>query len=202
MMDDALIIFIKNPVEGTVKTRLAKDIGNSQALMIYKYLLAHTRNISCSIQANRLLFYADALPIRDEWLENDFAKLLQTGEDLGSRMFNAFQTAANKGNSRIIIIGSDCIQLTAELITKAFSELQTHDFVIGPAKDGGYYLLGMKCPEKRLFKNKRWSTHTVFNDTIADIKAMSKSVFVLPLLSDIDTFADLNKELLDLISIP
>jgi len=200
-MDNALIIFIKNPVEGKVKTRLAKDIGHTQSLIIYKYLLAHTRNISSSVSANRLLFY-DARPVRDEWPENDFEKFSQSGENLGSRMFNAFQTAANKGNKRMIIIGSDCIQLTSKLIKDAFNKLERHDFVIGPAKDGGYYLIGMKYPEERLFINKRWSTHTVFSDTLKDIKEMSKTVSVLPVLSDIDIFADLNRELLDLIIIP
>ena len=202
MMNDALIIFIKNPVEGKVKTRLAKDIGNVQALKIYNYLLAHTRNISCSIQASRLLYYADVLPEQDEWPAEDFEKLLQNGEDLGARMFDAFRTAAKKGNSRIVIIGSDCIDLTPELINEAFNELESHDFVIGPAKDGGYYLLGMKYLEEKVFKNKQWSTYTVFNDTIADIEMMSKSVFVLPVLSDVDTIADLNKELLNLVMIP
>lgn len=198
-MDNALIIFIKNPVEGNVKTRLAKDIGHPHALMIYKYLLAHTRNISSCVPANRLLFYDDR-PVRDEWSEYKFEKFSQSGENLGSRMFNAFQTAATKKNNRIIIVGSDCIQLTAELINTAFNYLEHNDFVIGPAKDGGYYLLGMKYPEERLFINKRWSTHTVFSDTLQDIKEMSKTVSVLPVLSDIDTSADLNKELLDLIT--
>lgn len=201
-MENALIIFIKNPVEGNVKTRLAKDIGHPKALTIYKYLLAYTRKLSSSVQANRLLFYDNEVAVGDEWAESNFKKFPQTGEDLGSRMFNAFQTAESKGNRNIIIIGSDCIQLTSELIKHAFSELERHDFVIGPAKDGGYYLLGMKYPEIRVFENKRWSTSTVFTDTLKDIKGLSKTVFVLPELTDIDTLADLDRELLNLIIVP
>lgn len=201
-MDKALIIFIKNAKAGKVKTRLAKDIGDKNALTVYKHLLTHTRQISCLVKANRFLFYADAVPLQDEWPETHFQKLEQQGNDLGLRMLHAFQTSFAEKNKRVIIIGSDCMELSPDLIEKAFFELKNHDFVIGPAKDGGYYLLGMKYPEEKIFQNKAWSTESVFNDTMADIEDLSKSVFALPLLSDVDTLADLNQELKNLINIP
>ena len=196
----SLIIFVKNPEAGKVKTRLAKDIGESNTLTVYKHLLGHTRQISSLVNAKRLLFYADKISWRDEWPEKHFNKFVQQGEDLGLRMLHAFQTSFKQGNNLTIIIGSDCIDLSPDLIEKAFLELQTHDFVVGPAKDGGYYLLGMKYPEEKVFKNKAWSTGTVCNDTISDIKSLSKTFYLLNLLSDVDTIADMNEELRTLIN--
>lgn len=201
-MDKAFIIFIKNPEAGKVKTRLAKDIGETNALTIYNYLLTHTRQISTLVEANRLLFYDESISLEDDWPESKFQKLVQCGDDLGLRMLEAFKIAAAQGNNRLIIIGSDCIELDSDLVEQAFIELENHDFVIGPAKDGGYYLLGMNYPEERVFKNKRWSTDTVYKDTLADIESLSKTVFVLPLLSDIDILSDLNQELINLIDLP
>ena len=197
-MDRALIIFIKNPETGKVKTRLAKDIGNENALTIYKHLLAHTRKIAIEVKANRFLFYAEKISQRDEWPETDFKKFVQQGDDLGLRMFNAFEKAF-LNSQKVIIIGSDCAELTPDIIEKAFLELNNHDFVIGPAKDGGYYLLGMKVTEHRLFQNKNWSTQTIAADTLKDISDLNKTCYILPQLSDIDTIEDLTTDLKNLI---
>ena len=199
-MDRALIIFIKNPEAGKVKTRLAKDVGNENALTIYKHLLAHTCKIAIEVKANRLLFYADKIPLRDDWSETNFQKFVQQGGDLGLRMLNAFEKAF-LNSQKVIIIGSDCIELNSEFTEIAFDKLKTHDFVIGPANDGGYYLLGMKYAEQSFFQGKAWSTSTVFGDTVADISNLSKSLFILPLLSDVDTIADLSPELKILINL-
>ena len=197
-MDRALIIFIKNPEAGKVKTRLAKDIGNENALTIYKHLLAHTRKIAIEVKANRFLFYAEKISQRDDWPETDFKKFVQQGDDLGLRMLNAFEKAF-LNSQKVIIIGSDCMDLTPDVIEKAFLELNNHDFVIGPAKDGGYYLLGMKVTEHRLFQNKNWSTQTIAADTLKDISDLNKTCYILPQLSDIDTIEDLTTDLKNLI---
>ena len=199
-MDRALIIFIKNPEAGKVKTRLAKDIGNENALTIYKHLLAHTRKIAIGVKANRHLFYDDSISLKDDWPEIDFKKFVQQGDDLGLRMFNAFEKAF-LNSQKVIIIGSDCMELTPDIIEKAFLELNNHDFVIGPANDGGYYLLGMKYTEQSFFQGKAWSTDSVYRDTVANISNLSKSLFILPLLSDVDTIADLSPELKILINL-
>ena len=197
-MDRALIIFIKNPEAGKVKTRLAKDIGNEDALTIYKHLLAHTRKIAIEVKAKRFLFYAEKISQRDDWPETDFKKFVQQGDDLGLRMLNAFEKAF-LNSQKVIIIGSDCMELTPDVIEKAFLELNNHDFVIGPAKDGGYYLLGMKVTEHRLFQNKNWSTQTIAADTLKDISDLNKTCYILPQLSDIDTIEDLTTDLKNLI---
>ncbi|MBC7892133.1 MAG: glycosyltransferase, partial [Sphingobacteriaceae bacterium] len=96
-----------------------------------------------------------------------------------------------------VIIGTDCPDLSADLLTNAFSALETHEFVLGPALDGGYYLLGMRVLEESLFQNKTWSTDSVLRDTLEDIRALGKTVHLLPTLSDVDTPADLPAELLN-----
>jgi rSAM/selenodomain-associated transferase 1 len=198
-MDRALIIFIKNPEAGTVKTRLAKAIGSAKALAVYNYLLDHTRRISRTTKADRLLYYSDFIPVADNWSSKEFEKYLQCGDDLGTRMGSAFQQAFSKGYRRVIIIGSDCLELDENLISKAFDKLSTYDFVIGPANDGGYYMLGMNSSYPELFKNKVWSTETVFDQTTSQIQSWSKTIYILSKLSDVDTVTDMNEELLTLL---
>ncbi|WP_026898057.1 TIGR04282 family arsenosugar biosynthesis glycosyltransferase [Daejeonella oryzae] len=196
---EALIIFIKNPLEGKVKTRLAVGIGDKNALVIYKYLLDHTQKISSDISAKKYLFYDEIIDFKDNWPETIYEKHVQSGSDLGLRMQNAFNLAFQNGHKQVVIIGSDCIDLDAATITEAFKKLHTRDFVIGPALDGGYYLLGMKSPEHILFENKIWSSSTVAAQTLEDINRLQKTCYILPSLSDIDTIDDLNEELKNLI---
>ena len=113
----------------------------------------------------------------------------QQGKDLGIRMSNAFAEAFQEGYQKVIIIGSDLYDLHSETIEEAFQNLDTHEVVIGPAKDGGYYLLGMKSFIPEIFQQKKWSTATVLQDTLADLK--SKKVTLLATKNDIDTFEDI-----------
>jgi uncharacterized protein len=196
---NALIIFVKNPVKGKVKTRLAASIGDKNALIIYNYLLDHTREITSELPVSRYLFYDETINFKDNWPSQKFKKYIQTGKDLGERMQNAFQTVFEQGDQQVLIIGSDCIDLDSSIINEAFTSLATHDFVIGPAMDGGYYLLGMSSIETSVFQNKNWSTNTVATDTLKDIKHLNKTCSILPQLSDVDTIEDLNAELKNLI---
>lgn len=198
---EALLIFVKNPRLGRVKTRIACELGDEQALEIYRYLLRRTREATENLPCQKFLFYSDFVEANDDWSDSAFAKRVQAGADLGERMADAFRRVfADAGVSRAVIIGSDCPDLTADLLTQAFSALETHDFVVGPARDGGYYLLGMKQLEERVFHNKRWSTPTVLADTLDDLRRLGKSFHLLPVLSDVDTVADLPAEVLDQIA--
>lgn len=188
----ALIIFIKNPEKGKVKTRLAKTVGDDQALKIYKVLMAHTRSLASKIQAKRYLFYSQYINEQDDWSKDLFVKDLQSEGDLGHKMASAFQSVLTQ-HQKAIIIGSDCASLSVSIIQDAVQALDQHDFVIGPALDGGYYLLGMQTFEPSLFKEIPWSTESVAQLTIEKIKAKGKSHFVLPALSDIDFEEDWNK---------
>jgi uncharacterized protein len=192
MKNDLLMIFIKNPIAGKVKTRLAKTIGEQQALEIYKDMLSHTLKISSTVDGtDKIVYYSDFIDDRDEWAESGFFQALQQGADLGDKMGIAFNENFIKGYKKIIIIGSDCLELNSALIVKAFKSLDEHDAVIGPVVDGGYYLLGMNQANERLFRNKQWSTETVCQSTIADLEAGNLRYALLETLNDIDEEADL-----------
>jgi hypothetical protein len=197
----ALLIFAKNPRLGHVKTRLARELGDEQALEIYHHLLRITRRAAEKVPFQKFLFYSDFVEEYDDWNGETFNKRVQDGATLGERMCNAFQRVfAEAGVSRAVIVGSDCPDLSADLLTKAFLALETHDFVLGPARDGGYYLLGMKQWEESVFQNKRWSTPTVLADTLADLRRLGRSFYLLPVLSDVDQAVDLPAEVLDQIT--
>ncbi len=199
MDHNGLLIFVKNPVEGKVKTRLAKTIGDQNALLIYHALLNHTQTIASEISVSRYLFYDEKIEINDDWLNDLYTKNQQVNGDLGKRMSAAFEHVFSKGVSKAIIIGSDCIELTTEIINKAFELLENNDVVIGPALDGGYYLLGMKTLHNCIFENKSWSTDLLIAETLESLKKENLSVQLMSKLSDIDTETDLTPELRNLI---
>ena len=193
-MNNALIIFIKNPELGAVKTRLAATLGDEKALSIYKELLAHTRKVCVQVEVDRLLFYSKYIE-EDAWRKSEFRKFVQEGDDLGERMKRAFRLAFEVlGYSNVVIIGSDCAELTAEVVADAFLQLEQHDMVIGPSNDGGYYLLGMRRMFEAVFEEKKWSTASVLKDTQADIHKANLTYHLLPELTDIDTEADWRKQ--------
>jgi len=186
----ALLIFARNPVQGQVKTRLARQVGEAEALRIYRYLLHRTRQVAQSIPADRFLFYDQFISEKDEWPESFFQKKLQTDGDLGQRMRAAFATIFEHDYAKAVIIGSDCPELSAQVIFEAFDHLMEKDMVIGPSKDGGYYLLGMKRLHNFLFENMPWSTSRLLLQTKAAIDARQHTCALLPLLRDVDDAND------------
>lgn len=193
-MKSALIIFVRNPVLGKVKTRLAAGIGEAKALQVYEHLLQHTQSIVNDLEVTKFVYYADKINNGDLW--NDLEKRKQHGDDLGERMQNAFEELFAAGFSKVCIIGSDCFELTSDIVTKAFAVLDTKDLVIGPVMDGGYYLLGTNKLIPQLFINKTWSTSTVFSDTLKDAASLNLSVMQLPVLNDIDNESDFRNSVL------
>jgi len=190
---DALIVFVKNPLLGKVKTRLAQKIGLKNALRIYQKLLNHTLKIILPLTQDVIIYYSDEVIIDDMWAGRQFLKEKQSGIDLGNKMSNAFNECFSKGYKKICIIGSDNLEITTEIIEQAFHVLNETDIVIGPATDGGYYLAGMKAQYSKIFKNKSWSTSRVLEETINDLKDQTLSYSLLKTLSDIDTYKDLKK---------
>jgi len=188
-MKSALIIFVRNPVLGKVKTRIAAAMGDENALAVYKYLLQHTKDITNGLPVTRFVFYADEIAINDLW--NGYEKCLQSGSNLGERMSDAFECLFEKGFTKIVIIGSDCFELDEKMISGSFLKLNEYEIVIGPATDGGYYLLGMQSPFKNLFENITWSSDSVFNETVKQIQQHSLSSYVLPTLHDVDETIDI-----------
>lgn len=189
MNKDLLIIFTKNPVAGKVKTRLAKDIGDENALNIYKFLLKHSLEVTEPLKGDKQVYYSYQIPENDIWSSGAFSKRKQEGVDLGARMENAFKAGFEEGYQKIIIIGTDLYDIKTADLEQAFLALEQNDYVIGPAEDGGYYLLGMKSLNSELFKNKEWSTASVFKDSLKDM-AGSK-IKVLKTQNDIDVLDDI-----------
>lgn len=176
---------------GKVKTRLAAAIGDEQALEIYLKLLKMTYDATAPLNCLKHVCYSERIVEQDLWQGDLYKKHVQGNGDLGEKMLGAFNGVFDRGAEKMVIIGSDCPQLTTEILETAFEKLDKYDVVIGPAKDGGYYLLGMKVPLPMLFKNKEWSTDSVFADTILDLMDMGLTYFRLPELSDVDTIYDL-----------
>lgn len=191
-----LIIFYRNPELGKVKTRLAATLGNEKALSIYLQLAAYTQQITKAITADKVVYYSHTVETNDVWPTTVFKKEVQQGELLGERMEDAFRTAFKRDYEKVCIIGTDCLELTTEIIERAFNALTKTDVVLGPAKDGGYYLLGMKKILVDVFVNKHWSTHTVTHDTLLDLEQLTLSYTLLPLLSDVDVEEDLKGKLI------
>lgn len=189
----ALLIFVKNPQWGQVKTRLAKDIGNDNALKVYLHLLNYTNLICQDLALDKIVFYSHFIPDQDAIFNKNLYQyqLQHMDTDLGKRMYEAFAWAFAQGYERALIIGSDCRDLTSDILQEAATQLANHDFVLGRAVDGGYYLLGMGYAEPALFVQKTWSTSSVAADTLRDIERLGKSCYLLPTLNDVDEQTDL-----------
>src|SRR5918993_1040223 len=198
MMKQLLIVFIKNPILGKVKTRLAASLGDQKALRVYKKLLDHTLRITGNLEYDKIVYYSDFVPEQDEWLSAGFKQGLQIGQDLGQKMKNAFDEGFRAGYSRIVIIGSDCFELTSYHISKAFDNLENSNVVLGPATDGGYYLLGITELFENVFENKKWSTDSVLRDTIKNLTDSNIKFNLLEQLNDIDTESDLQSSKIDI----
>lgn len=188
-----LLLFTRNPELGKVKSRLAKDIGEEKALNIYKELLLHTKKISENLLVDKWVFYSEEIAKNDIWDSNNFEKKLQHGKDLGARMKHAFEEGFESWYEKIIIIGSDIIDLQQKHIERAFESLESHETVIGPSYDGGYYLLGMKKLIPELFLNKKWGTDSVLKQTIKDLKSHTPTYF-LENLNDLDVISDIKPD--------
>lgn len=195
-----LIIFAKNPEKGKVKTRLAQTIGDQKALEVYQELLQVTKSISDPLQVHKQVWYSRFINPADLWspsLDNRagdtsfYEKRLQQGDSLGKRMQHAFEEAFRAGYQKVVIIGTDCSSLETAILQAAYQLLDEQQVVIGPARDGGYYLLGMSQFYPDLFEDKQWSTPSVCKETIQQLEQWNVSYEMLPVLNDIDTEEDL-----------
>lgn len=193
----SIVVFIKNPRLGYVKTRLAKDVGDVRALEIYLQLTAHTKGVLAAVpEVNRCVFYSEFINNTDDWSTDTFVKFLQSDGDLGDKIKHAFSEVFLHSD-KAIIIGSDCAQLSADHIQKAIDLLENNNVVIGPSIDGGYYLLGMDSNYQFLFDDIAWSTESVFDATKSKAIEHDLTVAEIETLSDIDYIEDWQKYGLD-----
>ena len=185
----ALIVFTRNPELGKCKTRLAATIGDKSALDVYRFLLDHTVKITSPLSADVYVYYSEKIREIDIWDTSIFRKKQQQGLDLGAKMQHAFTEVFGMGYQKAIIIGSDMYDINTQDLEDAFLTLENNNFVVGPAQDGGYYLLGMKQLKTSLFKNKKWGTTTVLSDTLQNLTL--EKVSILPEKNDVDYFEDI-----------
>lgn len=183
-----LIVFVKNPVSGKVKTRLAKTIGNENAFLVYHELLRITENATRQLKNCHVQVYFSENREEDTW--QGCEKFIQQGNDLGEKMQFAFEQGFTLGFKNIVLIGSDLPEISSDIIQKAFDALKANDIVFGPSEDGGYYLVGMKVLHHEIFKNKPWSTPNLLEVTLKQLEG-HKSVCCLTELNDIDEYEDL-----------
>lgn len=193
--DCQLLVFARVPALGRVKSRLAVGVGQPAALAVYRELLAITNAAIVEAGVPATVWLADTASAEPtgaeaiEWAAH--AARCQPEGDLGARMTTAFAIAFITGAARVVIIGTDCPELRASHLIQAFGALETADVVLGPATDGGYYLLGLRQPQPELFANKAWSTDSVLADTLADAHRLGLRVALLPELRDVDNAEDL-----------
>ena len=190
-----LIVFAKAPVAGQVKTRLIPELGLKQSLYVYERMLSRTVRLAKKSDFNSVKLFIDG-NIRHSYF-NSVKKRYgirlypQKGHDLGRRMFNAFQSVLNK-YKYAVLIGSDCPGIVVNDLRTSLSLLkQDNDIVLGPANDGGYYLVGLKKNNDKLFNNIQWSTESVANETYRIVKELNWKLSKLPVHTDIDNSRDL-----------
>jgi uncharacterized protein len=191
---DFLIIFLKFPTEGKVKTRLAEGIGEYKAKEIYKTILEEILREIKKLQDIELLFFHppdDNLAKIKNLIGDEFKYYPQKGNNLGEKMKNSFKKIFELGGERGIIIGTDIPDLNSEIINEAIIRLHKTDTVIGPSVDGGYYLLGMRNFYPAIFEEIKYSTNQVLQRTLVKIEELNLSLSSLITLQDIDTEEDL-----------
>ncbi|MBP7821793.1 MAG: TIGR04282 family arsenosugar biosynthesis glycosyltransferase [Saprospiraceae bacterium] len=185
-IDTALIVLARKPILGQVKTRLANETSTDFALFCYNKLLSYTIEMCHKTICDKLFFvtpnFISSLP---------FPQHLQIGNDLGEIQKNASSIGFDCGYHKIMIIGADCPTINHHHIHDAISLLDDNDVVIGPAIDGGYYLIGLKKPCDFIFENMPWSESHLLNKMISKIEQNQLKYALLEVLNDIDTLDDL-----------
>jgi hypothetical protein len=193
--DSAIIVFVKAPVKGAVKTRLAGSIGEENALSLYQCFVADVLAMLKSTgRPARIYFYpADARQRMEAWLGAGPPLYHQAGTSLGERMKNALVETFAGGVSRALVIGSDLPDLPADVIHEAFDLLKDHPAVVGPAHDGGYYLIGFAAEKflPEVFDGIAWGTGKVLSETLRRFEAHGVKPGMLPMWRDMDTVEDL-----------
>jgi len=198
--DSCILLFVKYPEKGKVKLRLAADLHEENVLQLYRCFVHDTLKTVKRIDTDLFICFTpvDALTRFQGWLGSHLQFLPQNGNDLGERMKHCFATVFAQGYHHAILIGSDSPDLPGDYVTKGFSLLKTHDVVLGPATDGGYYLIGLRntTGTQNLFEGLPWGTSTVLQETLGKIRHRNHTVGLLPDWSDVDTITDLKNLIL------
>ncbi len=191
----ALIIFLKYPQPGKVKTRLAKNTNDFFAAEVYRFC---TERIMNEVRKNSrdysvFIFYGryDHEDKYKSWLNSDFEYRSQSGGDLGDKMLNAIKFTLESGYDKALLIGTDIPDMNHRIITNAFAELKENSVVLIPALDGGYVGIGMKAAIPEIFEGINWGTGNVIGQTIRKIRITGRKFSLLEPLLDLDTENDM-----------
>lgn len=196
MTREILIVFTRFPQPGLTKTRLIPALGAERAADLQRIMAEYTFTQCCKLSHKRNLSIAvhyeggDAQVLRS-WIPSPMHCMPQSKGSLGERLAHSFASSFTAGMERIIIVGSDCPSLTPEILADGFDLLQNNELVIGPAHDGGYYLIGLSKPDHLLWADIDWGTDKVLQQTIEIAKNRGLSLALLPPLADIDRPEDL-----------
>ncbi len=194
--EKSLIVFSRYPEPGKTKTRMIPALGAEGAAQLQKKMtedtLAEARKLLDDHATKVTVFFAGGnQQLMQKWLGADWIYQPQTEGDLGVKMHSAFQTSFDEGSNKVVIIGIDCPDLNAQLLTESFQLLTEKDLVLGPAQDGGYYLIGLRYLIPELLQNISWGTSQVFAQTTAIATQLNLATAYLPILNDIDRPEDL-----------
>jgi uncharacterized protein len=192
-----LIIFTRYPTPGKVKTRLIPAMGDTAAASLHRQMTERTLRQASALQAQiatNIAVHFDGSDSQQmaNWLGADLVYQSQGEGDLGMRMARSISSAHQQGAERVVLIGTDCPKLTADILAQAFTELLERDLVLGAALDGGYYLIGTRQPQPELFVGIEWGTDRVLQQTIAIASRLNLEIGYLPPLADIDRPEDLS----------
>ena len=189
-----LILFSRYPRAGNTKTRLIPHLGAVNAANLQRRMTEHMAQQMRSLPSNidlEVQFSGGRLDQMRDWLGKDLSYQPQIAGSLGPKLHSAFVNQFRSGKTRVVVIGSDCPEITTAHLTSAFQQLETRDLVLGPAADGGYYLIGLRQPQPSLFEAIPWGTGEVFETTAAIAAQLNLSVAQLEQLHDIDRPEDL-----------
>lgn len=190
---NSLIVFVKAPVPGKVKTRLQIPLSAAQVARVYEAFVRDTVSCARNVGEAAVSIAYEPHPKRPDlaWLEDAPAWFRQAEGDLGARLISAFDQAFRAGAKKVVVIGSDCPDLEPDILRQALARLDDTEVVLGPAEDGGYYLVGLRAPKPHLFTKMEWSNAFVFKRTLERMRLRGESFSLLPARADVDTFGDL-----------
>jgi uncharacterized protein len=191
MIKKALVIFVKNPILGEVKPKLAESLGKESALNVHLNLINYIAEITTNIEVDKFVFYSSSIPNEPKFPASDFKLHTQEGKDLGERMEHAYNYCFQKGYKQVVLVGTDCPELETKDIEHSFKLLITKDVIIGPSSKGGYYLLGLNEPLNSLFQDVPWHTDSVFKKTYLEALSHQKKIALLEEKTDIEVLPDL-----------
>jgi rSAM/selenodomain-associated transferase 1 len=196
-VNEGILFFVKYPFTGEVKSRLANKFGKNLTSTLYQMFVEDLLTMLKKSDYPVLICYypPDNIKQIQEWLGDNYRYFPQKGNDLGERLKNNFIQGFKSGFDNLIVIGSDSPDLPEDIIKKSIHKLIEFDSVIGPCRDGGYYLIGFKEESfsPTFFEGINWSTSSVFEKTIEKLKTNSIRTFILESWSDVDTFDDLRE---------